>query len=179
MLSAIALLSSAAIALPSSAAIALPSSAAPEQVLTFENVQGYAELKCNPADVIQAYKWGEYAVYLKSEDSKFEVSHNSEIQTSSYKIDGVPDNFKFTRLEAYRGFGNGLDTLKGFMSQNTFVFVKNRLAIDITSTPNLLSTDLGPCSKGAAGGFVLKKILLGFQTVKLRIAPIRTRTSTW
>jgi hypothetical protein len=174
-----------AIALLSTAAIALPSSAAPEQALTFENVQGYAKLKCTPfynvsgADVIQAYKWSEYEVYLKSEDSKFEVSHYSEIQTSSYKIDGVPDNFKFTRLEAYRGFVNGLDTLKGFMIQNAFVFVKDRLVIDITSTPNSLSSDLGPCSEELAGGFVLKEILLGFQTVKLRIAPIRTRTSTW
>ena len=164
---------SAVLLLPA-AAIALPSPAAPEKALTFNNVQGFAKMYCSPFwnasdDPIDyetppaGYAWSETVVSLKSGDGTLLVDLTHYVQTkSSYKIDGVPDNLFFGHLQAYKTSKNGLDTLYGSMFSKDGGF-----AIDITSTPNLQSKDLGLCYKEIAGSNIGKELLLSFQTVTL------------
>jgi len=145
---------SAALLLPA-AAIALPSPAAPEKALTFNNVQGLAKMYCTPF-IEGGYGWVDAVVSLKSGDGKLLIDSRT-----SYKIDGVPDNLKIPHLQAYRTCANCLDTLYGTM----FDGEPYGLAIDIRSTPNLLSKDLGPCYKEIASA--KREIPLSFQTVTL------------
>jgi hypothetical protein len=161
ILAAVALLSSASNALP-----AIPK----DQQLTFSNVQGPARIVCLPywtegADKQKpsGYRWYDSEYALVSEDGKFIVWKRASV--TMYKIDGVADRLYVPHLQTSdpRFFG-----LAGHLSIDTTApngTSTSKIDYGITSTPNEVTNDIGPCDQAHGGAG--KDITLRFKTVTL------------